>query len=102
MLKLALIRLIRLEGEDMCERAEQYAMAEDAANRLCCMPRGSQRIKALIEKLDISSRPAMAERLIRCCLKGTATSLYKAYHRAYRLAATLPRSCLQGTGALPN
>lgn len=69
MLKLALIRLIRLEGEDMCERAEQYAMAEDAANRLCCMPRGSQRIKALIEKLDISSRPAMAERLMTLLLE---------------------------------
>ncbi len=64
MLNTALVRQLRLDAEGICSRAEQYAAAENAAERLCAMPKESRRREALIAKLELEHNPAMAERLM--------------------------------------
>ena len=66
MLRMALVRLIRLDGEETLARAEQYAEARDAAAYLCALPlpRALKRLDAAIERLNLRDRPAFAERLM--------------------------------------
>lgn len=63
MLRLALVRLVRLDGEETLARAEQYRGARDAAEALSAMPRTGKRLDTAIEKLELRDRPACAERL---------------------------------------
>ena len=64
MLNLALVRQIRLDADSICIRAEQYAAAEAAAEKLCAMPKGSRRRDAITAKLELEQNPAAAERLM--------------------------------------
>ena len=64
MLNLALVRQIRLDADSICIRAEQYAAAEKAAERLCAMPKESRRRDAITAKLELEQNPAAAERLM--------------------------------------
>ena len=64
MLNLALVRQLRLDADSICIRAEQYAAAEAAAEKLCAMPKGSRRRDAITAKLELEQNPAAAERLM--------------------------------------
>lgn len=63
-LNIAIVRLITLDAQSILERARQYAAAEQAAQRLCSMPKQSPRRAAFTARLELADSPALAERLL--------------------------------------